>query len=158
MKKIKKIVDERQELELLKIEHICFWIVFWALCISIIVQSIILEVSFRQFAAEWIVFMIMCTGVLIGCVKKGVWDYYTEPSMKTYLFTSLAGSAVFSVLFAISKYVNNDYLKDDISMLLLITLILFIAIFIAIFTLSAIIGKLVQRKRKLYEQQYGSDE
>jgi hypothetical protein len=158
MKKIKKIVDERQELELLKIEHVCFWIAFWALCISIIVQSIILEVPFKQFAAEWITFMIMCVGVLIGSVKKGVWDYYTEPSMKTYLFASLSGSAVFAVLFAISKYANNDYFKDAIGMLLLITLILFIAIFIAIFALSAIMGKLVQRKRKLYEQQYGSDE
>lgn len=50
MKRIKKIIDEREELELLRIEHICFWLLFWGLFLSIMVQSFLMNAPFVQFA------------------------------------------------------------------------------------------------------------
>jgi len=156
MVKIKKIVDERQELEMLKIEHVCFWIVFWGLCISIIVQSLFMEAPFKQFAAEWIVFMVACVGVLIGFVKKGQWDYYTKPTMKTYLLTSLIGSLAFSIIFAIAKYKYfNEYI---LTVLVPLTMVIAIFLFILIFAVSFFIGKMVISKQDKLEKEFSDEE
>ena len=159
MIKIKKVVDERQELELLKIEHVCFWLVFWGLCISIIVQSLFMQAPFKQWAAEWIVFMIGCVGILVGCVKKGQWDYYTKPTIKTYLLTSLIGSASFSLFFAIAQYNNSKYFKEYIfTVLVPLTLIVALFLFILIFVTSYILGKMIINKQDELEKEFSDEE
>lgn len=155
MKKIKKVVDERQELELLKIEHVGFWIMFWGLCISIIVQAMFMESSFREFGAEFIIFMISCIIFLIGCIKKGQWDYYTKPCMKTYLMTSIIGTASFSIIFAISNYIKY---KTRVLFLIEITLIFAAFIFALLFITMVITGKLTINQRKKLEQEFNDEE
>lgn len=39
MKKMKSNLDERQEMQLLQIEHRGFWFAFWALVISLLIQT-----------------------------------------------------------------------------------------------------------------------
>lgn len=155
MKKIKKVVDERQEIELLKIEHVGFWIMFWGLCISIIVQTMFMKSTFREFGAEFIIFMISCIIFLIGCIKKGQWDYYTKPCMKTYLMTSIIGTVSFSIIFAIS---NHIMYKTKGLFLAAATLIFAASIFALIFILMIITGKLIIHQRKKLEQEFNDEE
>lgn len=157
MKKFKKIVDERQEMELYKIEHVCFWLVFWLLLGSIIIQSMFLNAPFTQWAFEWAVFMICCVGVIIGCYKKGQWDYYSKPTTKNYLIYSLIGSGAFAVIYAITMFMNNDYLKDYLLGLGLLTAFIFALMFALIFVALFITGTLVKKRQKKLEAEFSDD-
>lgn len=88
----KNNLDEMKELELLKIEHRGMWLAFWGLLASILLQ-IILGFGFRQIMGEWIVFMVLCLYVLVACTRKGIWDRYLKPNIKTNLVLSLIAAA-----------------------------------------------------------------
>ena len=75
LKKIfNKKVDERQEMDLLRVEHYSFWLMFWLLAIEIIVQGIILDGG-DKILGEWIVFMATAVFSVAGFIRKGVWSY-----------------------------------------------------------------------------------
>jgi len=158
MKKMKKVVDERQELELFKIEHVCFWIVFWLLLGSIIVQSMFLNAPFSQWGFEWSIFMISCGGVMVGCYKKGQWDFYSKPTTKNYLIYSLIGAGAFAIIYAINMYLNNAYLKDDLLVIGALTAFIFALLFALIFVALFVTGTLVKKRQKKLENQYSDDD
>ena len=78
----KKVVDEREQMEMFRIEHYMYWFTFWALLISILVQLIFMDALFRQVAGEWTVFLLMAAGLLIGELAGGHFDYNTRPGWK----------------------------------------------------------------------------
>ena len=158
MKKFKKVVDERQELELYKIEHVCFWIVFWLLLGSIIVQSMFLNAPFSQWGFEWAVFMISCGGVMVGCYKKGQWDFYSKPTTKNYLIYSLIGSGAFAVIYTITMYMKHDYFKDNLLALGTMTAFIFAMLFALIFVALFVSGTLVKKRQKKLEEQFSDDD
>ncbi len=158
MKKIKKVVDERQELELFKIEHVCFWIIFWLLLGSIIVQSMFLNAPFSQWGFEWAIFMIGCGGVMIGCYKKGQWDFYSHPTTKSYLIYSLIGSGAFAVIYAITMHLNHAYLKDNLLALGALTAFIFAMLFALIFVALFVTGTLVKKRQNKLENQFSDDD
>lgn len=155
MKLFKKIVDERQEFELLQIEHICFWIVFWGLCMSIVVQLSFMGAPFKQVAAEFLILMAGSIGVLVGCVKKGQWDFYTIPNTKTYFLTGVIGAIAFCLIFVIAEYARSEY---NLNELFVTTIIQFVIMFVAIFISTAVVGKLVQKKREKLDKEYGDND
>ncbi|AWW27821.1 DUF6773 family protein [Acetobacterium carbinolicum] len=154
MKKMKKVVDERQELELYKIEHLCFWIVFWLLLGSIIVQSMFLNAPFSQWGFEWAIFMISCGGVIVGCYKKGQWDFYSKPTTKNYLIYSLIGAGAFAIIYAITLYMNHAYLKGHLLALGSLTLLIFALLFALIFVALFVSGTLIKKRQKKLEDQF----
>lgn len=85
---VKKVVDEREEMEMMKVEHVFFWVVFWGLLVSMFVQ-LYLGADFRQIGGEWCVFMIMAVGTVIGELKAGLFDYWSRPGWKSYLTYSV---------------------------------------------------------------------
>ncbi|AFA47591.1 DUF6773 family protein [Acetobacterium woodii] len=148
MKKFKKVIDERQEMELYKVEHIWFWIVFWLLLGSIIIQAFFLNAPFSQWGFEWFIFMICCIGSFIGYYRKGQWDYYSKPSVKSYLLYSLIGSGIFAIIVAISLALNNDYLKNDLLVLVFMTLFIFVMLFIIMFVVFFISGSMIKKRQQ----------
>ncbi len=156
--KLKKVVDERQELEMLKVEHIGFWVMFWGLLVSIIWQSFFMEATLQQLGAEWIIFMAACVISMIGYVKKGQWDYYSEPSVKSYFLYSSATAVIFGVVFGISRYFKYEMCREQIlTRLLPIAIIPSIFIFIITFIALAITGKMVQNKRAKLENEFDEE-
>ena len=155
--RIKKVVDERQELELLKIEHVVFWIMFWGLFVSFIVQSMFMDVPFRQYLPEFVIFMVSCVGVIIGSVKKGQWDFYTRPTMKTYVITAAVGALGFGIINGVARYLRLEFFKDKIPMLILTTVIMMVFIFAAVFVLSVLVGNMVKKKREKLARQYDDE-
>jgi uncharacterized membrane protein len=158
MKKFKKVVDERQELELYKIEHVCFWLLFWLLLGSIIIQSMILNAPFSQWGFEWGIFMVGCIGVIVGCCKKGQWDFYSKPTTKNYLLYSLIGSGAFALIYAITMYLNNPYFKGNLLALGALTVFIFAMLFALIFAALFITGSLVKKRQKQLEDEFRDDD
>lgn len=148
-------MDERQELELLKIEHVGFWIMFWALTISIIIQTIFMNKDFDEIIGEMIVLLIGAGCIIIGCAKKGQWDYYSQPSMKNYLLYSTITATIFSLLIGVKKWKQYEVFREDFwGMAIPIVLILFVSCFALVFISLFICGKIVQNRRKKLEKEY----
>lgn len=94
-----KKVDERQEMDLLKVEHYSFYLMYFLLLIEMIIQGVVLDGGDKIFG-EWVVFMIVSAFALVGWIRKGVWSYQYRkvPGIKSYLLWSLAAGAVGGIL------------------------------------------------------------
>lgn len=150
--KSKRNLDERELMEIYKIEHYAFWSMFWLLLASIFIQLIFCETSFRQIAGEWIVFMLVALGSGFAYYKGGHYDYNTEPCIQSYLFYSLIFASVTDVLSALAIYAHHNYYNiiGFIFTVVFTWIFLFIVIFIAI----CIGGEAIKKKRKKLEHQF----
>lgn len=153
MKKVKKVVDERQELEMLRVEHFGFWIMFWLLFASIIIQTG-MGASFKQFGVEWGVFMIGCICTSISYLRRGLWDYYTKPCIKTYLLYSIAFTIIVGVLFGVIKHATVDYYRSNIQDLMISIGIFSVAIFAFVFITMYLTGQYTIKNQKQLEKKY----
>lgn len=159
MKWFKKQVDERQEMDLLKVEHIGFWFMYWLLLAEIVIQGIFMENGGRLAAGEWIAFMATSVIVLVGCVRKGVWSFYAKkvPGVATYLKYSVLVMAVvgipFGVIFGIKWHPN------DVRAIAICVIYYMVLMFILAFAAYFIVGTLTKkREAKLAEQTFEDDE
>ena len=86
--KRKNNLDEMQEQKLLHIESKGYWLAFWGLGVSLIIQLIFYGPTndWRYMAAEWIVFMAIALYMVAGCIKEGIWDRKLRPSFKDNIF------------------------------------------------------------------------
>lgn len=110
-KMFEKKVDERQEMDLLRMEHCGFWLMYWLLLAEIIIQGVILDGGDKIFG-EGLVFMVVCVYIVVECIRKGVWSYQTKkiPGVKYYLIYSLAAAGacgMLGALFGIKKNPGN---------------------------------------------------
>lgn len=94
-----KKVDERQEMDILRVEHYSFYLMYFLLAIEMIIQGIILNEGDKIFG-EWIVFMVVSAFALIGWIRKGVWSYQSRkvPGIKSYIWYSLIAGVVGGIL------------------------------------------------------------
>ena len=103
MRWLKKIfakkVDERQEMDLLRIEHYSFWLMYFLLFIEIVIQGFILG-EHDKVEGELIVFLVASAFLLIGCARKGVWSYQSQkvPGVKSYLLYSLIAGVISGII------------------------------------------------------------
>lgn len=155
---MKKIVDERQEAELQKIEHYGFWIMFWALFAAIWYQIIFVENGIYMMWGEMIALLLGSGAIIAGCLKKGLWNYGSDPSLKNYMFYSIIFTVLYGVLFAIEKYRKYDYFKDNMKELLISTGIYSVFIFVLLFTILFICGTFVRKRRKKLEDEFKDDD
>ena len=75
MKKFKwfeKKVDERQERDIMEVEHIGFWAMYYMLLAAIIIQAFFVEGGEKHLVGEFVVFMVTSVIVLAGWMRKGV--------------------------------------------------------------------------------------
>lgn len=103
--KLTNNLDEMQEQKLLKIEHNGCWFAFWALLISLIVQTVLFggdEVAYV--AGEWIVFMCLSLYLSIACLKNGIWDRHYKADTATNLKFSLVAALVVGLLMGVKAF------------------------------------------------------
>ncbi len=109
---LKNKLDERQEQELLRIEHRGFWVLYIALIVLYLAEM------FQQSDP-------FCTGltfvILIGisvytgvaCMRRGIWGrYYSKPSLAKNLLVSLAAGLVVAV-FALAVSAKEGLMELD---------------------------------------------
>ncbi|MBK5254106.1 MAG: hypothetical protein JJE03_06590 [Peptostreptococcaceae bacterium] len=151
----RKVVDEREKMEMYKIEHYGFWLVFWGLLISIFVQMIAFDASFKEIGAEWIVFMCMAIGSGVAYGKAGHYDYYTEPGLKSSLIYATVFTIIFEVAFGLYFYINDMYYN---LMGLAITIVIAtVFMFFTILIFLLVTGKVIAKRRKKLEEDFEED-
>lgn len=149
-----KKIDERQHMELLKSEHLGFWVMWGILLVSIVVQGYILERDISEFGWELAAFAAGSVVFVLSSTSKGIWDSKLKPSVKNYLLCSFVGTFLITIPFAIGKYRNNESFREDIygqfiPMIFIFAVFLFAVVFIAL----AVSGEYVKyRERKMMEE------
>lgn len=148
---MKKIIDERQELEMMKVERTGFWIMWGVLLLSLLVQSLFLGAGPKQIAEENISFLVGCLIVVIGCVKKGLWGYDSTPCMKTYLSASLIGTLIFTFLLGAGLACNGS--EHVLSICALFAISIFFLMFVVLF----LMGTFTKYRQKKLARQFDDD-
>ena len=111
-------LDEMQNQKLMKLEEYGFWIMFWTLLASIVVQ-LILGCSLKEVLGEIVVFLIGSVYLTATTLKNGLWERTSTPSRKG----NAAVSAVPAILIGIInvlKIIQND--KADTKSILITTM------------------------------------
>lgn len=91
----KNTLDEMQEQQLLHLEAQGFRLLWGGLLLAMLLQS---GPAFdpRQMLGESIVFMAACIYLLIGCLRRGIWDRHFLPNAEAIpLEAGVAGVIVF---------------------------------------------------------------
>lgn len=144
LKNMKNRLDERQEQTMLKIEHNGFWIAFWGLFASLIIQGFLYGPESKYFAGESVVFTIMSIYITVACIRHGIWDRHLKPDPKTNAFVSLAAAgSVFAIriFYDLRRYDFSDVLLGSIFTAIIAFLLCFISL-----SLSSMIYRRVQKK------------
>lgn len=93
-------LDEMQEQKMLQVEHIGCWLAFWGLLASILVQLMLFR-SLTAVAGEFVVFFVLCLYIVVGCLRRGLWDRKLKADPKTNLMASLLASGGLYVFFLV---------------------------------------------------------
>ena len=151
-----KKVDERQEMDLLRVEHNSFYLMYFLLLIEMIIQGIILDGGDKIFG-EWIVFMIVSAFALVGWMRKGVWNYQHRkvPRIKSHLLGSLAAGVVGGILGFCGGLKRSPGNIPAIMMLVVCTAA---GTFAATFAISLIGGAIARKREKKLEMEAIEDD
>lgn len=151
-----KKVDERQEMDLLRVEHNSFYLMYFLLLIEMVIQGIILDGGDKIFG-EWIVFMIVSAFAMVGWLRKGVWNYQHRkvPGIKSHLLGSLAGGVVGGILGFCGGLKRSPGNIPAIMMLVVCTAA---GTFAATFVLSLIGGAIARKREKKLEMEAIEDD
>lgn len=91
MKLRKSNLDEQQERKLLEIESRGYWLAFWGVLVTLLVELLVMK-DLRAIVGEWILFMGLALYLAISCIRAGIWDRRMDMSRKTCLLASLVGA------------------------------------------------------------------
>ena len=101
-KKKKPVLDEREMLDMYRVEHFGLWLMYGLLCASVLVQML-LGAELVQMAGELAVVIVSSAAMVIANVRHGVWDANSRPSAKgNAAYALAAGLCVFVILSLVS--------------------------------------------------------
>ena len=90
-------LDEMQHQKMLKLEEYGFWIMFWVLLVSIIVQ-IMAGTGIKEVIGEMIAFLIGSVYLAITTLRNGLWTNTSAPSRKGNALVSMIPAAAIGAL------------------------------------------------------------
>lgn len=154
-----KKVDERQELELLKVEHTGFWSVYWMLLASVLVQGVVMNKGLAEVLPEFIIFMISCVIIIVGCARKGLWSYQSRkvPGVKSYLMYSVITGVLAGLFFGIVN--TTKWAGGDVKTIVISVILHIIGFFAVTFVAFLIIGGIAKkREAKLAEVDFEDED
>lgn len=97
--KKKTVLDEREMMEMYRIEHRGLWLMYALLCVAILVQFL-LGAGFAQMAGEVAVVFITSVAMILANARHGIWDLSSWPSMRGNAAYSLATGLLVTVVLA----------------------------------------------------------
>ena len=143
----KSNLDEMQEQALLKVEHNGCWLAFWGLLAAMAIECL-LGMPGKAMLGEWVVFIALALYLLIGCLRKGIWDRRLKANWRT----NLAVSAIAGICVGIFIIVINPYLEELLDYVLVFALgggSTFVLCFMAL----TLCGKLYKKRREKLDQE-----
>ena len=100
------VLDDMQDQKLLKLEEYGFWILFWALALSIVVQ-LALGAPLRQVLGELIIVTIGAIWITYTTLKNGIWTRKSTPTRKGNALTAIIPAALIGALNVIKVIQNH---------------------------------------------------
>ena len=99
----KRVLDERELMDMYRVEHGGFWAMLVLLSAAVVVQ-LFLGAPLLQMAGELAVILVVSVGMIIAYARKGLWDDHSRPSVKGNAATSAAcGAGVALIVAALRK-------------------------------------------------------
>ena len=102
LKKKPTVLDEREMLELYRVEHFGLWLMYGLLCAAILIQ-LLMGAAFSQMAGELAVVIIASAAMVVQNVRHGIWDTDSRPSMRGNAGYSIGAGVCVAVLLAVIK-------------------------------------------------------
>ena len=97
----KSVLDEREMLDMYRIEHGGLWAMYMLLCAAVIVQ-LLLGAELVQMAGELAVLLLVSAGMIVAYAQKGIWDAHSRPSMKcNAAYSAVCAAAVALIVSAV---------------------------------------------------------
>lgn len=150
----KKEIDERQQADLNRVTGYGYWIAFYLLIAAILVEGPVLGRPFREWAAEWAVFMVMAVYEVIACIRIGVWTQTKQrPRKKDYVRYSLTGGILFSAVFTLGYYFRlkpENRTFENIASMYVYWFVLLTVLFLVSYFIGG--GIYNRRRRKMEEE------
>ena len=97
LKRKPSVLDEREMLEMYRVEHFGLWLMYGLLCAAVVVQ-IFGGATLSQMGGELAVIMISSVAMVIANVRRGIWDTNSRPSMRGNAAYSLGAGVCVAVL------------------------------------------------------------
>ena len=99
----KTVLDEREMMEMYRIEHYGLWLMYGLLCAAILVQ-LLMGAGLAQMAGEIAVLAVTSVAMIFANARHGIWDQSSRPSVRGNAAYSLAtGVLVAAVLAAVGR-------------------------------------------------------
>ena len=99
----KTVLDEREMMEMYRIEHYGLWLMYGLLCAAILVQ-LLMGADLKQMAGEIAVVIVTSVAMIFANARHGIWDQSSRPSVRGNAAYSLAtGVLVAAVLTAVGR-------------------------------------------------------
>lgn len=143
---MKRLFDERQEQEHLKVKRLEMHVVLWILAISLVIKSYVMNLPVGYYITECVVLLVVAVIEWKLEAGRGRFDPYFKPTGKNCLLLSLAGAAPFAIAHGIGKWFQYpEYPAGVLASTLVTFLMLFAAIYFALLGM-AIYSKGKQKK------------
>lgn len=116
------VLDEREMMEMYRIEHAGLWAMYGLLCAAVVVQML-LGAPLMQMAGELCVLLLVSVGMIFAYARKGIWDAHSRPGHRgnaaysaacaagvalivtairsSFLWGLVSGAAMFALCFAL---------------------------------------------------------
>ena len=151
MRLFRKVVDERQEYEMMRVERSSFWILFFGLVAAVLIQVALYGFDFALVAGEVIILLLCSVWSLVGYVRRGLWDYYSKPGIKAYIFYSVAAAVITGTAATLPIYFRYGLPLWECLMIFAISAVsAFILAFIVLFAIGSITKKRQQKLQNDY--------
>ena len=154
MKLFRNLLDEREKLEALRVEAIGFKIVILGLLAATVAQMFFFGFGFKYIAGEWCIMMFGAIWVGIGWVRRGIWDYFTKPGMKSYAVCSLATGIFGGLLLLLAEYFRYG---RSLWSCLRISAVGFAITFAGTFILYLLLGAVTKARQRKLLRKYEDD-
>lgn len=154
----KSKLDEREKMEFYKAEHYAFYVMFFGVFLEVVIESYILNMSFRETIGEIILMFAGCATLIANAVKHGNWDYTFKPNIKTYFWCSFVVALIFSCIATFGKMMQYEVVRENIwGRAVPIAVIMFLSLFVLCFIALAVTGEMAKKKKKKLEEEFSDD-
>ena len=138
----KNNLDEMQDQKLLKLEEYGFWVMFWALVLSIVIQLIIGS-SIKEVLGEIIVLLIGSVYISVTTLKNGLWTRTSIPTRKGNALASIIPAVLLGTIH-IFKMIQGNRMEAKS---LLITAAIAVAVYVGCFVILEVLRAAYHKRR-----------
>jgi len=154
MRFFRKVVDERQELEMMRVESVGFRVLIFGLAGSIMIQLLFFNIAPRDVLSEVIVLFIGAGIIAVCSIWRGLWSKYSKPRLKSYVINSIAVGFAYGVVVVFVR-IQHELSFGELAQIFVVS---FLGFTVFMFVIYALLGTITKMRSKKLEQEHGEDE